>query len=250
MKNPRFSSMANMSIPPTRMVRLIDPHRGVKPGRRSRAPETARCRRRHQPPMKRCGAGRIEDDGLRAGQGDAQVGDLFGQGGAPRRDQVRDNGKLMAEMLGGFVTIRTVVHEGLVDKLEGGWCRSTSAETFAYTTHELSACRRAYGLNAAAVRGLEMRGRAAAGCGRHRQAVEFHLGLDANRRADQRFDFGCTSMVTGFGPDRHRTDLHPGVAKITFTGSWIRPAPRSTARPGEELPAALPSWRVAEHRVR
>ena len=52
--------------------------------------------------------------------------------------EVRDNGKLMAEMLGQLATIRNGggISAGLVDKLEGGLVPIDKPDTFAYTTHE------------------------------------------------------------------------------------------------------------------
>jgi acyl-CoA reductase-like NAD-dependent aldehyde dehydrogenase len=141
--------------------------------------------------------------------------------------EVRDNGKLMAEMLG-----QLRYHPewwwyfgGLVDKLEGGLVPIDKPETFAYTTHEpvgVVAALTAWNSPLLFV-AWKCAAALAAGCAVIVKPSEFTSASTLEFAAltkEAGIPDGIFNVVTGFGPEIG-TELisHPGVAKITFTGS-------------------------------
>ena len=141
--------------------------------------------------------------------------------------EVRDNGKLMAEML------RQLRYHpewwwyfgGLVDKLEGGLVPIDKPETFAYTTHEpvgVVAALTAWNSPLLFV-AWKCAAALAAGCAVIVKPSEFTSASTLEFAAltkEAGIPDGIFNVVTGFGPEIG-TELvsHPGVAKITFTGS-------------------------------
>lgn len=141
--------------------------------------------------------------------------------------EVRDNGKLMAEMLG-----QLRYHPewwwyfgGLVDKLEGGLVPIDKAETFAYTTHEpvgVVAALTAWNSPLLFV-AWKCAAALAAGCAVVVKPSEFTSASTLEFAAltkEAGIPDGIFNVVTGFGPEAGAALIsHPGVAKITFTGS-------------------------------
>lgn len=141
--------------------------------------------------------------------------------------EVRDNGKLMAEMLG-----QLRYHPewwwyfgGLVDKLEGGLVPIDKAETFAYTTHEpvgVVAALTAWNSPLLFV-AWKCAAALAAGCAVIVKPSEFTSASTLEFAAltkEAGIPDGIFNVVTGFGPEAGSALIsHPGVAKITFTGS-------------------------------
>jgi len=157
-----------------------------------------------------------------------QIGDLVAANAERLAEiEVRDNGKLMAEMLG-----QLRYHPewwwyfgGLVDKLEGGLVPIDKAETFAYTTHEpvgVVAALTAWNSPLLFV-AWKCAAALAAGCAVIVKPSEFTSASTLEFAAltkEAGIPDGIFNVVTGFGPEIG-TELisHPGVAKITFTGS-------------------------------
>ncbi len=141
--------------------------------------------------------------------------------------EVRDNGKLMAEMLG-----QLRYHPewwwyfgGLADKLEGSLVPIDKPDVFAYTTHEpvgVVAALTAWNSPLLFV-AWKCAAALAAGCAVIVKPSEFTSASTLEFAAltkEAGIPDGIFNVVTGFGPEVG-TDLisHPGVAKITFTGS-------------------------------
>src|ERR1700755_1348416 len=141
--------------------------------------------------------------------------------------EVRDNGKLMAEMLG-----QLRYHPewwwyfgGLVDKLEGTLVPIDKPDTFAYTTHEpvgVVAALTAWNSPLLFV-AWKCAAALAAGCAVIVKPSEFTSASTLEFAAltkEAGIPDGMFNVVTGFGPEIG-TELisHAGVAKITFTGS-------------------------------
>ena len=141
--------------------------------------------------------------------------------------EVRDNGKLMAEMLGQlrYHPEWWWYFAGLVDKLEGGLVPIDKPETFAYTTHEpvgVVAALTAWNSPLLFV-AWKCAAALAAGCAVIVKPSEFTSASTLEFAAltkEAGIPDGIFNVVTGFGPEIG-TELisHPGVAKITFTGS-------------------------------
>ncbi len=141
--------------------------------------------------------------------------------------EVRDNGKLMAEMLGQlrYHPEWWWYFAGLVDKLEGGLVPIDKPETFAYTTHEpvgVVAALTAWNSPLLFV-AWKCAAALAAGCAVIVKPSEFTSASTLEFAAltkEAGIPDGMFNVVTGFGPEIG-TELvsHPGVAKITFTGS-------------------------------
>ena len=180
-----------------------------------------------------------DDDAVRPRQVAARLGDSWWQTASGwRQIEVRDNGKLMAEMLGQMRTCREWFRYfgGLADKIEGArHARSTSR---ACSTSPARAARRGRARITPWNSPLLLTAwklRAGAGGRQHRggQAVGVRLGLHARfARAVEEAGFppGVVNVVTGFGAEagdgagRRIRD----VAKVAFTGVATRPARGST----------------------
>jgi (Z)-2-((N-methylformamido)methylene)-5-hydroxybutyrolactone dehydrogenase len=114
---------------------------------------------------------------------------------------------------------------GLADKLEGGLVPIDKAETFAYTTHEpvgVVAALTAWNSPLLFV-AWKCAAALAAGCAVIVKPSEFTSASTLEFAAltkEAGIPDGIFNVVTGFGPEIG-TELisHPGVAKITFTGS-------------------------------
>ena len=141
--------------------------------------------------------------------------------------EVRDNGKLMAEMLG-----QLRYHPewwwyfgGLADKLEGGLVPIDKPDTFAFTTHEpvgVVAALTAWNSPLLFV-AWKCAAALAAGCAVVVKPSEFTSASTLEFAAltkEAGIPDGIFNVVTGFGPEIGSALIsHPGVAKITFTGS-------------------------------
>ena len=141
--------------------------------------------------------------------------------------EVRDNGKLLAEMLG-----QLRYHPewwwyfgGLVDKLEGGLVPIDKPDTFAYTTHEpvgVVAALTAWNSPLLFV-AWKCAAALAAGCAVIVKPSEFTSASTLEFAAltkEASIPDGIFNVVTGFGLEAGSALIsHPGVAKITFTGS-------------------------------
>ncbi len=143
------------------------------------------------------------------------------------RTEVRDNGKLLAEMLGQvrYVPQWFYYYAGLADKLEGANIPIDKPDTFNFTRHEplgvcvaitawnspllLAAYKLAPGLAAGNSFVLKPSEYTSA------SALEFaKLALDAGLPP------GVLNVVTGFGAEVGEALVtHPKVAKVAFTGS-------------------------------
>ena len=141
--------------------------------------------------------------------------------------EVRDNGKLMAEMLGQlrYHSEWWWYFGGLVDKLEGGLVPIDKADTFAYTTHEpvgVVAALTAWNSPLLFV-AWKCAAALAAGCAVIVKPSEFTSASTLEFAAltkEAGIPDGIFNVVTGFGPEIGSELIsHPGVAKITFTGS-------------------------------
>ena len=157
-----------------------------------------------------------------------KLGDLVAENAERLAEiEVRDNGKLMAEMLG-----QLRYHPewwwyfgGLADKLEGGLVPIDKPDTFAYTTHEpvgVVAALTAWNSPLLFV-AWKCAAALAAGCAVIVKPSEFTSASTLEFAAltkEAGIPDGIFNVVTGFGPEAGAELIsHPGVAKITFTGS-------------------------------
>src|ERR1044072_8065026 len=157
-----------------------------------------------------------------------KLGDLVAENAERLAEiEVRDNGKLMAEMLG-----QLRYHPecgwyfgGLVDQLEGGLVPIDKPDTFAYTTHEpvgVVAALTAWNSPLLFV-AWKCAAALAAGCALIVKPSEFTSASTLEFAAltkEAGIPDGIFNVVTGFGPEIGSELIsHPGVAKITFTGS-------------------------------
>ena len=141
--------------------------------------------------------------------------------------EVRDNGKLMAEMLG-----QVRYHPewwwyfgGLADKLEGGLVPIDKPDTFAYTTHEpvgAVAVLTAWNSPLLFV-AWKCAAALAAGCAVVVKPSEFASASTLEFAAltvEAGIPPGIFNVVPGFGNEVGTALVeHPGIAKVTFTGS-------------------------------
>jgi len=157
-----------------------------------------------------------------------KLGDLVAENAERLAEiEVRDNGKLMAEMLG-----QLRYHPewwwyfgGLADKLEGGLVPIDKPDTFAYTTHEpvgVVAALTAWNSPLLFV-AWKCAAALAAGCAVIVKPSEFTSASTLEFAAltkEAGIPDGIFNVVTGFGPEAGAELIsHPGIAKITFTGS-------------------------------
>jgi len=141
--------------------------------------------------------------------------------------EVRDNGKLLAEMLG-----QVRYHPewwwyfgGLADKLEGGLVPIDKPDVFAYTTHEpvgVVAALTAWNSPLLFV-AWKCAAALAAGCAVIVKPSEFASASTLEFAAltkEAGLPDGIFNVVTGFGNEAGSALVeHPGVAKVSFTGS-------------------------------
>ena len=141
--------------------------------------------------------------------------------------EVRDNGKLLAEMLG-----QVRYHPewwryfgGLADKIEGAVVPIDKPDTFAFTTHEpmgVVAALTAWNSPLLFI-AWKCAPAIAAGCTVVVKPSEFASASTLEFAAltkEAGFPDGVFNVVTGFGQEAGAALVdHPGVAKITFTGS-------------------------------
>jgi aldehyde dehydrogenase (NAD+) len=141
--------------------------------------------------------------------------------------EVRDNGKLLAEMRG-----QLVYHPewwryfgGLVDKIEGAVVPIDKPDTFAFTRHEpmgVVAALTAWNSPLLFV-AWKCAPAIAAGCTVVVKPSEFASASTLEFAAltkEAGFPDGVFNVVTGYGQEAGAALVdHPGVAKITFTGS-------------------------------
>lgn len=140
--------------------------------------------------------------------------------------EVRDNGKLWAEMRGqcGYLPQWFHYFGGLADKIEGAVLPIDKPDMFTYTRHE------PVGVVAAItpwnspllLLTWKMAPALAAGCTMVIKPSEFTSAstLDLMRLVEEAgFPPGVVNVVTGFGPEAGAAlTAHPGVDKIAFTG--------------------------------
>ncbi|GGE51680.1 aldehyde dehydrogenase [Agaricicola taiwanensis] len=157
-----------------------------------------------------------------------RLGDLVAENAERLAEvEVRDNGKLMAEMLA-----QVRYHSewwwyfgGLVDKLEGGLVPIDKPDMFAYTTHDpvgVVAALTAWNSPLLFV-AWKCAAALAAGCAVIVKPSEFASASTLEFAALTReagIPDGMFNVITGFGGETGAALVtHPGVAKITFTGS-------------------------------
>lgn len=157
-----------------------------------------------------------------------RIGDLVAQNaGRLAEIEVRDNGKLLAEMLGQlrYHPEWWYYFGGLVDKIEGGVPPIDKPEMFAFTTHEpvgVVAALTAWNSPLLFV-AWKCAPALAAGCAVVVKPSEFTSASTLEFAAltkEAGLPDGMFNVVTGFGPDTGQALVtHPDVAKITFTGS-------------------------------
>lgn len=141
--------------------------------------------------------------------------------------EVRDNGKLMSEMLAQMRSLPEWwwYFGGLADKLEGSVVPLDRADTLAFTVHEpvgVVAALTAWNSPLLFV-GMKCAPALAAGCTVVLKPSEFASAstlefMELTRKAG--FPPGVFNVVTGFGAETGGVLAeHPDVAKISFTGS-------------------------------
>ena len=203
----------------------------------------------------------VEDDGVGARQADAASSADLVAANADRlaEIEVRDNGKLLAEMRG-----QLVYHPewwryfgGLADKIEGAVVPIDKPDTFAFTRHEpmgVVAALTAWNSPLLFV-AWKCAPAIAAGCTVVVKPSEFASASTLEFAAltkEAGFPDGVFNVVTGFGQEAGAALVeHPGVAKITFTGSDATGAKiYAQAARTPEARLARARRQVAEHRVR
>ncbi|CAM3919750.1 Carnitine dehydratase [Bordetella tumbae] len=141
--------------------------------------------------------------------------------------EVRDNGKLIAEMQGqlNYVPEWWRYYGGLADKIEGSVMPIDKADHFAYTTHEpvgVVGALTAWNSPLLFV-GWKCAPAIAAGCAVVIKPSEFTSASTlefAELTKQAGFPDGVFNVVTGLGQETGAALVeHPDVAKITFTGS-------------------------------
>lgn len=141
--------------------------------------------------------------------------------------EVRDNGKLMAEMLGqlNYVPEWWRYYGGLADKVEGSVMPIDKADHFAFTTHEpvgVVGALTAWNSPLLFV-AWKCAPAIAAGCAVVIKPSEFTSASTlefAELTKQAGFPDGVFNVVTGLGQETGAALVdHPDVAKITFTGS-------------------------------
>ena len=157
-----------------------------------------------------------------------RIGDLVAQNAERLAEiEVRDNGKLMAEMHGQMRYHPEWWHYfgGLVDKIEGGVPPIDKPDMFAFTTHEpvgVVAALTAWNSPLLFI-AWKCAAAIAAGCAVVVKPSEFTSASTLEFAAltkDAGLPDGMFNVVTGFGPETGQALVaHPDVAKITFTGS-------------------------------
>jgi aldehyde dehydrogenase (NAD+) len=141
--------------------------------------------------------------------------------------EVRDNGKLLSEMRGqlNYHPEWWRYFGGLADKLEGGVVPIDKPDHFAYTTHEpvgVVAALTAWNSPLLFI-AWKCAPAIAAGCSVVVKPSEFTSASTlefAKLTKEAGFPAGVFNVVTGLGPTVGAALVdHPGVAKVTFTGS-------------------------------
>ena len=141
--------------------------------------------------------------------------------------EVRDNGKLLAEMAGQlkYHPEWWYYYGGLADKIEGSVVPIDKPDLFTYTTHEpvgVVAALTAWNSPLLFI-AWKCAPAIAAGCSVVIKPSEFTSAstlayMELTKQAG--FPDGVFNVVTGFGPETGAKLVeHPDVAKITFTGS-------------------------------
>ena len=143
------------------------------------------------------------------------------------RTEVRDNGKLYAEMIGqvSYVPQWFYYYGGLADKIQGAVIPIDKADTFNFTRHEpLGVCVAITAWNSPLLlAAYKLAPGLAAGNSFVLKPSEFTSAsaLELGELADKAgFPPGVINVVTGFGTEIGEPLVsHPKVAKIAFTGS-------------------------------
>ncbi len=143
------------------------------------------------------------------------------------RIEVRDNGKLYAEMIGqvAYVPQWFYYYGGLADKIQGAVIPIDKADTFNFTRHEpLGVCVAITAWNSPLLlAAYKLAPGLAAGNSFVLKPSEFTSAsaLELGKLADKAgFPPGVINVVTGFGTEIGEPLVsHPKVAKIAFTGS-------------------------------
>src|SRR3954447_22450576 len=157
-----------------------------------------------------------------------RVGDLVAENAKRLAEvEVKDNGKLLAEMLGQlkYHPEWWWYYAGLADKVEGALTPIDKPDTFAFTTHEpvgVVAALTAWNSPLLFV-AWKCAPALAAGCSVVVKPSEFTSASTLEFAAltkEAGLPDGLFNIVTGFGPEAGSALVeHPKVAKITFTGS-------------------------------
>ncbi|TDR93388.1 aldehyde dehydrogenase [Enterovirga rhinocerotis] len=157
-----------------------------------------------------------------------KIGDLVTENAQRLAEiEVRDNGKLMAEMHGQlrYHPEWWYYYGGLVDKIEGGVPPIDKPEMFAFTTHEpvgVVAALTAWNSPLIFI-AWKCAAAIAAGCAVVVKPSEFTSASTLEFAAltkEAGLPDGMFNVVTGFGPETGQALVtHPFVSKITFTGS-------------------------------
>jgi len=157
-----------------------------------------------------------------------RLGDLVAQNARALAEvEVRDNGKLMSEMLGQLNYHPEWWHYfgGLADKIEGGVVPIDKPDHFAFTDHEpvgVVGCLTAWNSPLLFV-AWKCAAAIAAGCAVVIKPSEFASASTlefAKLTKEAGFPDGVFNVVTGLGAECGAALVdHPDVAKITFTGS-------------------------------
>lgn len=143
--------------------------------------------------------------------------------------EVRDNGKLMSEMLGQcrYMPEWYYFYGGLADKIEGSVIASDKPDTFNYTLREpVGVCAMIMPWNSPLLlASWKLAPALAAGCTAVLKPSEFTSAslLEFMRIFDQvGFPKGVVNVVTGYGAAVGEPLVtHPKVAKIAFTGGGL-----------------------------
>ncbi|SFI79188.1 aldehyde dehydrogenase [Albimonas pacifica] len=157
-----------------------------------------------------------------------RLGDLVAQNARALAEvEVRDNGKLMSEMLGqlNYHPEWWYYYAGLADKIEGGVVPIDKPGHFAFTDHEpvgVVGCLTAWNSPLLFV-AWKCAAAIAAGCAVVVKPSEFASASTlefARLTKEAGFPDGVFNVVTGLGAECGAALVdHPDVAKITFTGS-------------------------------
>ncbi len=157
-----------------------------------------------------------------------KLGDLIARDAAKLAAvEVRDNGKLIAEMGGqlNYLPQWYYYYGGLADKIEGGVLPVDKADVFTYTRHEPVGVVVAISPwnSPLLLSSWKIAPALAAGCTVVLKPSEFTSASAlefAKLFEEAGFPPGVFNVVTGFGPDVGEPLVsHPKVAKVAFTGS-------------------------------